>query len=197
MNINISRKFLVLALFLAPNVAHADLSLWLFNIAAQVPEVLRVVVAVGYIAGIWFVVAGISKFKMCAQGTTMMSQHYAISGPLVYLFVGVALIYFAGFIRIGSTTVFGQGSAIAYQATAPGNGTFTSVFVPIVTIIRLMGYIAFMRGFFILARLGGQSAQQGTLGKGLVHIFGGILAINIEATYIVLMNSLTGGIGWV
>jgi intracellular multiplication protein IcmC len=186
----------ILLIFL-PGVAHAalDLSTWLYNISAQVPDLVKLVVAVGYISGFGFLIGAVMKFKKCAQSTTMMSTQEGIGGPLIHLMVGVALIYFAGFVQVGSVSLFGQGSTIAYQADAASSGLFAGMLGPIIIILRLIGYIAFMKGFYILARLGGHQAQPGTLGKGMIHIFGGILAINIESTYTVLMNTLGVGTG--
>lgn len=45
--------------------------------------------------------------------------------------------------------------------------------------IQLVGFIAFVRGWFILSTVGNTGgAQQGAFGKGLVHIIGGVIAIN-------------------
>jgi len=184
-------------LLLLPNGAYAalDLSNWLYNVATQVPALIKLLVAVSYISGFGFLIGAVYKFKACAQSSTMMSTQQSMAGPLIHLMVGVVLIYFAGFVRVGSVTFFGEGSTIAYQASMASSSLFSGMLAPVMIILRLIGYIAFVRGFYILARLGGHQAQQGTLGKGIIHIVGGILAINIEATYIVLLNTLQGGAG--
>jgi intracellular multiplication protein IcmC len=181
--------------FFLPNVAYAvtgDLSNWLYNLATHVPSLVKLVVAVAYVSGFGFLMGSIMKFKACAQGSTMMSSQQSLSGPLIHLLVGVALIYFGGFIQIGSTTFFGQNSSMAYEANLDSGALFSGMIAPIILILRLIGYIAFIKGFYILARLGGHQAQPGTLGKAVVHIIGGILAINVEATYVILLNTFQG-----
>lgn len=45
--------------------------------------------------------------------------------------------------------------------------------------VQLIGFIAFVRGWFILSSVGSPGgAQQGAFSKGLIHIIGGIIAIN-------------------
>lgn len=194
----LNHNFLVLGVlsFLLPSVAYANassgLSSWLYNIATQVPSLIKLVVVVSYISGFGFLISSVMKFKACAQASTMMSSQQGVGGPVIYLLVGVVLLYFAGFVKVGSVTLLGEGSTIAYQDSMAGGFLHTSTITSIFIILKLIGYIAFIKGIYILARLGGSQAQPGTLGKGMVHILGGILAINIEATYVILLNTLMG-----
>ena len=185
-------------LLLLPGAAYAanlgDISNWLYNIAAEIPPLIKLVVAISYISGFGFLMGAMFKLKEHAQSTVMMAQQYPLTGPLIYLLVGAILIYFAGFVKVGSVSLFGQDSILAYQASATVS-LYSSLITPITTILRFIGYLAFLRGFYILARLGGHHAQPGTLTKAMVHIFGGILAINIEATYNILLNTLLGNSG--
>ena len=49
--------------------------------------------------------------------------------------------------------------------------------------------VAILRGFLILSKATGQGAQPGTISKGIIHIFGGILAVNIVTTVKVMTNT--------
>jgi len=181
-------------LLLSPNAAYAvlgDLSNWLYNVAIQIPDLMKLLVAIGYVSGFGFIIGGIMKLKSCAQGISQMSKQESVGPPLLHIMIGTVLVYFAGIAQVGSVTFFGDASLIAYQTSASGSAAFSGALGPVIMILRFIGYISFMRGFFILAKLGHQ-AQQGTLAKGVVHIIGGIMAINIEATYIVLLNTLMG-----
>ena len=59
-----------------------------------------------------------------------------------------------------------------------------------IAIVKAVGYVSFVRGFVILAHSTHQGAQQGTVGKGILYIVGGVLAINIGATIKVIQNSI-------
>ena len=60
-------------------------------------------------------------------------------------------------------------------------------------LVQVMGVIAFIRGWVLLGHAGEQNAQQGMFGKGLTHIIGGILAINIVGTKDLIWNTFFGG----
>lgn len=66
------------------------------------------------------------------------------------------------------------------QYTSSGIGQeWSSLINTIVMYVQLVGFIAFVRGWFILSGTGHPGgAQQGAFAKGLVHIIGGIIAIN-------------------
>ena len=56
---------------------------------------------------------------------------------------------------------------------------WSSLINTIVMYIQLVGFIAFVRGWFILSSAASPGgAQQGAFSKGLTHIIGGIIAIN-------------------
>ncbi len=62
----------------------------------------------------------------------------------------------------------------------------------LVIIIQTIGLYAFARGWVLIARGAGQGQQPGNTGKGLMHIFGGILAVNIVGTVEMINNTLFG-----
>lgn len=66
----------------------------------------------------------------------------------------------------------------------------------VIYFIRLIGYIAFVRGFLLLNQAGSgqQGGQCGLIGRGLTHIFGGAAAINLkEFATIILVTLLHQG----
>lgn len=63
----------------------------------------------------------------------------------------------------------------------------------VITFVQLVGFIAFVRGWFIISHTAEPNGQQGTFGKGLIHLIGGIISINfvpfIETIADLAMNS--------
>lgn len=59
-----------------------------------------------------------------------------------------------------------------------------------IAIVRVVGYVSFVRGLVMLSHSADQGSQQGSFGKGFMHIIGGILAINIVETITVIGNTL-------
>jgi intracellular multiplication protein IcmC len=90
---------------------------------------------------------------------------------------------------------------MAYTTISSGNQTINSLFGSgskvghsLSIIIQTLGYVAFLRGWMMIAKSAGQGGggQGGSTGKGLVHVFGGILAINIVSTLQIVNNTLYG-----
>ena len=63
---------------------------------------------------------------------------------------------------------------------------------PVIMIVQFIGLVAMLRGFLILTKVTGQGAQPGTVSKGMIHIFGGILAVNIVRTVEIAINTFGG-----
>jgi intracellular multiplication protein IcmC len=72
-------------------------------------------------------------------------------------------------------------------------GSGSLVGAPLTMIIRVIGLIAFVRGWVLIARSASQGQPPGGTGKGLIHVFGGILAINIVGTLNMINTTLYGG----
>lgn len=150
------------------------------HIAKSYPAIERFLVAFCYVVGIWFVIAGFNKLKRYTEMRgTMMGGQAHIGGPLLYIFIGILLFYFPSLVNVMVFTVWGTTSIVQYPVTPPKWKYFTD---PVIGLVRIVGYIAFIRGWILLVRLGQESHQPGTAGKALLHIFGGVLAINIVGT---------------
>lgn len=70
-------------------------------------------------------------------------------------------------------------SELMSYANVGGGQEWSDLINTIVAYIQLVGLIAFVRGWFILSHSAESSGgQQGSFSKGLIHIIGGIMAIN-------------------
>jgi intracellular multiplication protein IcmC len=177
--------FVVLLIFIPFVDAHAalgeDLAGILRNLQNNLPDLYKLVIAVAYVAGIYFVADSIFRMKKVAQGRTMMSTQTSVAKPLILFLVGIALIYFPSFVdySIQSLWIYGSESVLKYPHEA---GIWDSFVHPLIDLIRLFGLIAITRGLIIFSGLGHESSRPGIVGKGLMHIIGGIFAVNIVGT---------------
>jgi intracellular multiplication protein IcmC len=154
-------------------------------------------VATAYVIGTWFIISAIMGLKKIGESTSAASQtHSSISGPLVKLLVGVLLVYLPTAIDVSVATLWGHGvlnagsdSPMSYSSSGSG-GPFGPAKEGAIAIVRVVGYVSFVRGLIILSRSADQGAQQGTFGKGFMHIIGGVLAINIVETIRIIGNTL-------
>jgi intracellular multiplication protein IcmC len=168
-----------------------DFTDWLHNLQTHLPPVIQLIVASAYVMGLWFICLAILKLKAYGHQTVFMSTHASITGPLTYLVIGLVLFYCPTIVGTVNYTFWGYGteSIIAYPDSA--STSLSGILDPVVAIVRVMGYIAFIRGWVILTRLGHQGGGgQGTIGKGIIHIVGGIMAINVVGTWYIIQNTL-------
>lgn len=164
------------------------------NLGAAFGDLKQLIVAISYITGAFLVVRGLMMYKIFATQTMASANKGEFAGPLVFIIVGAILIYFPSTLDTSLTTVFGS-KALQSPADFIGYKSLTKVQQfktlgdVIVKYIYLIGLIAFLRGWIILAKMGHSGAQPGSVGKGIMHIIGGIMLINIVATMNILAQT--------
>lgn len=161
----------------------------LHNLALNMGSVEYLVRALMFIIGMFFIYQGLYKLKQYGEQRSMMSHHAELKGPILFLVIGAALMYYPTLINVSLQTVYNTTNILGYPKVNIINQNKQLV-TDIGMILKVIGYIAFLRGWVYLTRLGGQSAQPGTLSKALTHIIGGILLINAFATWDIISNTL-------
>lgn len=167
------------------------------NIAANMAPIQRMLTGFAYLMGLMFAFKAISSLKQFGESKSMMSNTASMKEPLVYLIVAAMLIYFPTGLAVMLNTTFGSSNILAY---APVNGKVggtifgdgSMVGESLALIIQTIGMIAFIRGWVLVARASSHGQQPGGTGKGMMHIFGGLLAMNIVLTLQIINNTLFG-----
>jgi hypothetical protein len=148
-----------------------------------------------YISAIVLLLVGISRLtKRMEEGP----KGPAGLGTMMTFLASGALFSFGDMMGTFSTSLFGN-STVMTQATItaavidPADADkIAKVVEAIMTFVMIVGFIAFIRGWFVLkAFADGQSGA--TLAQGLTFLFGGALAINLGELVNVLQTTL--GIG--
>lgn len=148
----------------------------LVNIAQQLPALTRMVTAIAYVTGLYFVVWGIFKLKQYGESRTMMSGQHHLKEPMVFLIVGALLLYLPSSVQVGMSTFWTNPNPYGYIPQTDQWSQFINICF---MIVQFVGIVAFIRGLVILSHLGGHHGGQGTLAKGMMHIIGGLFCINI------------------
>ena len=171
----------------------------LTNLANSLVPVQHLITGGAYVMGCAFLFKAIYSLKVYGEARTMMSNSGSVKEPIVYLMVGAILIYFPTAFSMLMQSTFGYENVLQYAPVNSGNqaldtlfGSGSAVGGPLTMIIRVIGLIAFVRGWVLIARSASQGQPPGGTGKGLVHVFGGILAINIVGTLNMINNTLYG-----
>lgn len=170
----------------------------LTNLANSLIPVERLITGGAYLIGCAFLFKALYSLKIYGEARTMMSSNTSIKEPMFYLLIGALLIYFPSAFNMMMQTTFGYQNVLQYAPANSKNAAFGTLFggSPIgralTIIIQVIGLVAFIRGWVLIARSASQGQPPGGTGKGLIHVFGGILAINIVGTLEMLINTLYG-----
>lgn len=177
-------------------VSQADV---LINLASSLVPVQRLITGTAYLIGIFFALKAFYTLKTFGEQRSMMSQQSNIKEPILYLIVSAGLIYLPTSFQIFMNTTFGYNSILAYAAVNSGSSTIVSWFgasnpagAALTLMIQTIGLVAFIRGWILLANSAAHGQPPGGTGKGLTHIIGGILAMNIVGTLQIIDNTLYG-----
>lgn len=166
---------------------------WITALGTTTTAFTRLVLGFSYLLGLIFVIRAIMSLKLASQNNMMGGgDNSHLKGALVNLFIGVVFVYLPTFISLMVETFYSQSSLLAYKNLGFASSDFDELIDVLGKIIKLIGVIAFVRGWLLLARLGGHGgAQPGTVPKAIMHIVGGLLAINIMGT-VTLFKSMVG-----
>ena len=120
--------------------------------------------------------------KKYGQMRTMMAMNVSIAKPMVVLLTGAGLIYVPGIIDVGLDSLwsYNSNSVLKYPTDT---SSWEAIINPLIDVVRLFGFIAFVRGWAMIAKFGAEQAQPGTGGKAVMHMIGGLLAMNIVGTW--------------
>lgn len=175
-------------------------NLSLTTITSSLLSVEKLITAGAYLMGISFIVKAIYSMRALAEAKAQQSAHGSLKEPVFYLVSGAMLIYLPTAVHLFLNSTFGQGAQIlAYAPIESGSSALNKLFgqgssygVVIALVVQVIGVIAFIRGWVLIARSASQGQPPGGTGKGLAHVFGGILAMNIVGTLQVVNNTLFG-----
>lgn len=181
----------------------ADITSWLSsqtnvltNLAQSLIPVENLVTGAAYLIGIGFAFKALFTLKTHGEQKSSLSGTGNMKEAIVYILVAAMLLYFPTGLGILMNSTFGYSDVLAYQPNAAFSGLFGSdsaVGKSLTIIIQVIGVFAFVRGWLMIAKAAqGQSGAAGGTGKGLMHVFGGILAMNIVGTLQVIANTLYG-----
>lgn len=175
---------------------NVDTNFAIIGLSSSFVHFKRLLVSLSYVIGVSMIARGIMMYRIFANQTFGSQQRGEIAGPLVFLVVGSVLIYFPSAINVGLSTVFvspeitPSSHILSYVDEDNVVAKWAAISTVIVSYLKLVGIIAFLRGWIILSKMGHSGSQPGSLGKGITHVIGGLLLINIVDTAKLLGHTL-------
>lgn len=188
---NIGGVFLLLLLLPQAAFAGPDMFTILTNISNNlVPDLVRLAVAVAYVGGVWIFVGGLFELKKMGDYRSMMYQPTDFKGPVVSMLFGACLVWLPTAFEISTNTLFQVAPSEDFRELDP-EGTITYFLGVIFNVMKAVGVIAFIRGWFLLAKMGdAQASSQGFLGRGLIHLLFGVISFHLATFTIYTCNTL-------
>ena len=193
-----------------PAFAVPDLTTVLKNIRKIIRPITALICVFSYIGGVAMIFKAILKLKkMGGMGTQMAMQQGDLSTILVNFLVGAVLIYIPSSSDILTNSLLGEtnslfsgGTSIDYSGLgtgadimsygSSGNVQWEEVANTLVLYIQFFGFISFIKGWFMISHIGAQGTQQGTGTKGIIHVIGGIIAMNFTQVTAIVQNTVLG-----
>ena len=148
-----------------------------------------------YVAGLAFLINGIRKMSDAGGG----SKEQFVSMQTVGQF-GIAAAFLSGGFVMGALqqTLFGSTSLQIVEFTNVGGTTFgvraNSALWAVFTFLRIVGYIAVIRGLFMLKGVA-DGAQGASMMAAITHMVAGAALANSGAFISVVQETLLGGSG--
>lgn len=171
-----------------------SLDVAILNLSSAFDSIQKLIVALSYVIGLGMVARGVMMYKAFADQTFHSQNRAEMAGPIVWIIIGCVLIYFprtldSSLITLfGSDEISGSSELIAWQSTL-GTEKWKALSEVVIKYIKLVGFIAFLRGWIILSKMGHSGAQPGSITRAMVHVLGGILLIAIVDTVNILART--------
>lgn len=188
------------------------------NLKKILTPAMLLLLSLSFVIGLVFLLKGLLLLKAFAQPLTQATRPGEIAGPMVYMFVGAVMIYIPTSTDILTNTLFGAGGKSIFSGGGGGQsfgtvnlanmgkasdqilgyapvsveGQWATMVDTIVLYMQFIGFLAFMRGWLMIAHSGQPGVQPGSISKGIIHIVGGILAINFLPLVNAVRNTING-----
>ena len=154
---------------------------------------MGLIFAFGYMAGIVLVMVGISRILKTAQDGP---RGPASMGTIMTFVIAGVLFSLSTIMGTFSNTMFGDTAVATYAMLETSTGDIVldqhvlAMISTVLVFMTIIGYISFLRGFFIIKDVA-EGSGQASLMAGVTHIFGGALAVNLGP----LLNAVQSTLG--
>ena len=161
------------------------------EVAAQLTTAFRRISSISsdlsVVMGACIFIGGIYHMKRYGEARTMMSRQMSFSKPLMPLLRGTLLMSFPSVLGAIMNTFWGDSwsSPLAYEVS----GGYDVMVPAMLSMVRLLGVISFIRAILSALNAVGPHAQPGSKSKVAVLLVAGIICVNVTGT-IHLINSV-------
>ena len=206
----ISQTLIGLLLSIIPAVSLAadqDITEIMLRLRELVRPFTILIQSITYVAGVYMIARGLMLLKAFAMPLTQATRPGEIGGPLAYVIIGSLMIASLDTMNVLSRTFFGDRyfnvmyisspeasdqiveSLLGYTGGDTTEDKWQQIWLTLVIYIQFIGYLAFVRGLFIMSHSGQPGVQPGSISKGIIHLVGGVLAVNFVPFVTAIQNT--------
>ena len=161
----------------------------LVNLSHSYPQIMHLIWAVTFVIGLMLVAGAVYKLKIYGEMRTMMASQTSLKEPAAAFVVGAIFLYIPTTIELTMNTSFGYKTLMPLSYVADEASGFEAGMQSVLGLIQIVGALAFVRGWLIINSAAQQGKAGATMGKGIIHIVGGILGLNIAGTKEIIWNT--------
>lgn len=163
-----------------------DIVTMLLNLDKSFPALIYMVSAMAYLFGFGLMLKAIWGLKQYTLGVSMTAQN-SMHPIIMQLAVGVALVFLPSTLKAVLATVYGTDVPTLYKVP---DSSWKVASDTLILFVQFIGLIAIVRGLLHLHKASHGQAQQNSFAKGIIHLIGGTLSLNIIQTKDILYSTL-------
>lgn len=180
---------LSMALTGCQTAATIDAQQMLINFSMSYNALWQLATAFSYVLGFGLAFKAIYYLRVYGEARTMMTSQGNLKTPFMYLLISSFLIFLPTIYHVLLMTAFGTTSTSPIDYSNVPAGMSPMFIKAFYGAIQLIGLFTFIRGWIMMIRVADQNNQPGTFGKAIMHVLGGLLAINVIGTKDVIFSS--------
>lgn len=164
-----------------------DVITMLLTLDKSFPALTFMVSGMAYLFGFGIMIKAIWSLKSYGMGVSM-TAHNDIRPIIMQLIVGTLLIFMVSTLKSLLATLYGTDAITAYQHIP--DTTWKVAADTMVIFMQFIGLVAVVRGLLHLHKASNGQSQQNGFAKGIIHLVGGTLSLNIIQTKNILYSTL-------
>lgn len=170
---------------------NADAGQIFINLSESLPALWKLVTGGAYLMGVSFAARAVWQMRQYGELRSMMSTQTNLKGIIILFVVAAVFMYLPEAFAVIMQSSFGYSSpqsALSYSGPSVG-GLSAEGMTAVIQLVQFTGLVAFVRGWLLIVK-SAQPGQQTSISKGITHIIGGVLTINIVGTEQVIAATL-------
>ncbi|MCD6044916.1 MAG: type secretion protein IcmC [Gammaproteobacteria bacterium] len=164
-----------------------DVVTMLLNLDKSFPPLMYMVSGFAYLFGFSIVIKAIWELKKYTMGVSMVAQN-DLRPSITHLLIGAALIFLPSTLQTLLATVYGTDAITGY--THLPDTSWQVAQDTLIIFVQFVGLVAVVRGLLHLHKAANGQSQQNGFAKGIIHLVGGVLALNIIQAKDILYSTL-------